>query len=179
LIKILSSWSQLAVQALQESAEVYITKFFEFSNRLAIHAKRSTVMVRDMQTVVALRQDVDPILWSKETIKDGVNYGWGRGSGLNQPKTRMLLSPVQSEQPVQPPVKPPVKPQVKPQSEQKDEEVAEDEEVEDGEEVAEDEEVEDGEEVAEDEEVEDGEDKEVNSVDQTEEEEEEAKDEAE
>ncbi|XP_063708945.1 histone H3-1-like [Culicoides brevitarsis] len=44
-----------ALLALQESSEIYLTQFFEDSLRLAIHAKRVTVMPRDMDLVKFLR----------------------------------------------------------------------------------------------------------------------------
>lgn len=46
-----------ALMALQESAEMYLTNFFEDSLRLTIHAKRVTLMPRDMQLVSYLRNN--------------------------------------------------------------------------------------------------------------------------
>ena len=44
-----------AVVALQEAAESYLVGLFEDSNLCAIHAKRVTVMVKDMQLARRLR----------------------------------------------------------------------------------------------------------------------------
>lgn len=46
-----------ALMALQEAAEMYLTNFFEDSLRLTIHAKRVTVMPRDMQLIAYLRNN--------------------------------------------------------------------------------------------------------------------------
>lgn len=46
-----------ALMAIQESAEMYLTYFFEDTNRLAIHAKRVTIMPRDMQLIFSLRKN--------------------------------------------------------------------------------------------------------------------------
>jgi histone H3/H4 len=40
---------------LQEAAEMYLTLLMEDSNLLAIHAKRCTVMVKDMQLARRIR----------------------------------------------------------------------------------------------------------------------------
>ncbi|XP_063709856.1 uncharacterized protein LOC134838288 [Culicoides brevitarsis] len=48
-----------ALSALQEAAEIYITQFFEDSLRLALHAKRVTLMPRDMDLVRFLRGQWD------------------------------------------------------------------------------------------------------------------------
>ncbi|KAI1731279.1 core histone h2A/H2B/H3/H4 domain-containing protein [Ditylenchus destructor] len=44
-----------AVQALQEASEHYLVGLFEDSNLCAIHAKRVTIMVKDMQLARRLR----------------------------------------------------------------------------------------------------------------------------
>lgn len=46
-----------AIMALQEAAEMYLTILMEDSNLLAIHAKRCTVMVKDMQLAMRIRGD--------------------------------------------------------------------------------------------------------------------------
>ena len=46
-----------AVLALQEATEVYLVSVLEDSNMCAIHAKRVTVMPRDMQLATRLRGD--------------------------------------------------------------------------------------------------------------------------
>ena len=45
----------LAVEALQEAAEAYIFRLFEDTKLCAIHAKRVTIMPRDMKLVSRLR----------------------------------------------------------------------------------------------------------------------------
>lgn len=49
-----------ALQALQEASEIYITQLFEDSNRCAAHARRITVMPRDMRLVLDIRGPLDP-----------------------------------------------------------------------------------------------------------------------
>ena len=46
-----------ALLALQEAAEAYITQLFEDTNLAAIHAKRVTIMPKDMQMVQKIRGD--------------------------------------------------------------------------------------------------------------------------
>jgi len=46
-----------ALMALQEAAEAYLVNLFEDTNYAAIHAKRVTIMQRDMQLVRRLRHD--------------------------------------------------------------------------------------------------------------------------
>jgi histone H3 len=44
-----------AVLALQEASEAYLVKVFEDTNLCAIHAKRQTVMPKDMQLALRIR----------------------------------------------------------------------------------------------------------------------------
>lgn len=44
-----------ALNALQEAAEAYLIEILEDSNMLAMHAKRRTIMPRDIQMVRRLR----------------------------------------------------------------------------------------------------------------------------
>lgn len=48
-----------ALEALQEGVEAYLTGIFEDSNLCAIHAKRVTVMPRDMQLCLRLQRPKD------------------------------------------------------------------------------------------------------------------------
>ncbi|EPB70245.1 core histone H2A/H2B/H3/H4 [Ancylostoma ceylanicum] len=48
-------WQSNALLALQEAAEVYLTCMFEDSNLAAIHARRVTIMPKDMHLVRRLR----------------------------------------------------------------------------------------------------------------------------
>lgn len=48
-------WQSTAIQALQEAAEAYLVHLFEDSNLLAIHAKRVTVMQKDIQLARRIR----------------------------------------------------------------------------------------------------------------------------
>ncbi|XP_068685591.1 histone H3-like isoform X2 [Montipora foliosa] len=48
-------WQVKALFALQESAEAFLVRLFEDSNLCAIHAKRVTVMPRDMQLARRIR----------------------------------------------------------------------------------------------------------------------------
>lgn len=47
-----------AVQALQEAAEAYLVGLFEDTNLCAIHARRVTIMPRDMQLARRIRGDI-------------------------------------------------------------------------------------------------------------------------
>lgn len=49
--------SREALMALQEASEMYLVNFFEDSLRLCIHAKRVTLMPRDMQIITLLRNN--------------------------------------------------------------------------------------------------------------------------
>ncbi len=45
----------LALLALQEAAEAYVVGLFEDTNLCAIHAKRLTIMPKDMQLALRIR----------------------------------------------------------------------------------------------------------------------------
>ncbi|KAI6170984.1 histone H3.3-like protein [Aphelenchoides bicaudatus] len=47
----------LALKCLQEAAEAYLVGLFEDSNLLALHAKRVTIMKRDMELAGRIRRD--------------------------------------------------------------------------------------------------------------------------
>ncbi|KAM3721243.1 histone H3.1 [Dirofilaria immitis] len=51
-------FQSLAISALQEAAEVYLTCLFEDSNLAAIHAKRITIFPKDIQFVRRLRGEI-------------------------------------------------------------------------------------------------------------------------
>lgn len=48
-------WQTTAIQALQEASEAYLVHLFEDSNLLAIHAKRVTIMQKDIQLARRIR----------------------------------------------------------------------------------------------------------------------------
>lgn len=48
-------WSALALTAIQEGAEAYVVSLFEDANLFAIHAKRVTVMRRDILLAARIR----------------------------------------------------------------------------------------------------------------------------
>jgi histone H3-like centromeric protein A len=48
-------WQVEALNALQESAEEYLVHLFEDANLCAIHAKRVTIMVKDIQLARRIR----------------------------------------------------------------------------------------------------------------------------
>ncbi|KAI0225844.1 histone H3-like centromeric protein CSE4 [Lamellibrachia satsuma] len=48
-------WQSMAIMALQEAAEAYLIHLFEDSNLCAIHAKRVTIMPKDMQLARRIR----------------------------------------------------------------------------------------------------------------------------
>ncbi|EDO31850.1 predicted protein, partial [Nematostella vectensis] len=48
-------WQVAALMALQEAAEAFLVRLFEDANLCAIHAKRVTVMPRDIQLARRIR----------------------------------------------------------------------------------------------------------------------------
>ncbi|CAN6625180.1 histone H3 [Trichomonascus vanleenenianus] len=48
-------WQSVAILALQEAAEAFLVHLFEDTNLLAIHAKRVTIMQKDMQLARRIR----------------------------------------------------------------------------------------------------------------------------
>jgi len=48
-------WQSQAIMALQEAAEAFLVHLFEDSNLCAIHAKRVTIMAKDMQLARRIR----------------------------------------------------------------------------------------------------------------------------
>ena len=60
-----------AIAALQEAAENFIVILFEDINLLAVHAKRRTVMLRDIR--LALRIRADHYCW-RITPEDAARY---------------------------------------------------------------------------------------------------------
>ena len=48
-------WQTLAVMALRDAAEMFLVGYFDDANMAAIHAKRVTIMVKDMKLVGCLR----------------------------------------------------------------------------------------------------------------------------
>lgn len=48
-------WQSQAIQALQEAAEAYMIYLFEDANLCAIHAKRVTIMQKDIQLARRIR----------------------------------------------------------------------------------------------------------------------------
>ncbi|KAF8471935.1 histone-fold-containing protein [Kalaharituber pfeilii] len=48
-------WQSTAIQALQEAAEAYMVHLFEDANLCAIHAKRVTIMQKDLQLARRIR----------------------------------------------------------------------------------------------------------------------------
>lgn len=52
-------WSVQGVTALQEAAEAYLVGLFEDTQLCAIHAKRVTIFVKDMQLAKRLRGDIE------------------------------------------------------------------------------------------------------------------------
>lgn len=48
-------WQSHAIQALQESTEAFLVHLFEDTNLCAIHAKRVTIMQKDIQLARRIR----------------------------------------------------------------------------------------------------------------------------
>lgn len=53
-------WQRDALLALQEASEAYLVGLFEDANLCAIHAKRVTIMIRDIQLARRIRGLRDP-----------------------------------------------------------------------------------------------------------------------
>ena len=53
-------WTSLGVEALQTEAEAYMVGLFEDSYLCAMHAKRVTLMLKDMQLARRIRGTKDP-----------------------------------------------------------------------------------------------------------------------
>ena len=51
-----------AILALQEASEAYLVGLFEDTNLCAIHAKRVTIMPRDLQLARRIRGEMDPAM---------------------------------------------------------------------------------------------------------------------
>ena len=52
-----AKWQSQAILALQEAAEYYLVHLFEDANLAAIHARRVTLMIKDIQLARRLRRD--------------------------------------------------------------------------------------------------------------------------
>jgi histone H3 len=52
-------WQAAAMGAIQEAAEAYLVSLFEDTNLCAIHAKRVTIMVKDIRLARRIRLDGD------------------------------------------------------------------------------------------------------------------------
>lgn len=48
--------------AIQEAAEAYLVAFFEDTNLCAIHAKRVTIMPKDMHLAERIRPNKNPLI---------------------------------------------------------------------------------------------------------------------
>ena len=48
-------WQSLAVEAIRQAAEDYLVRLFEDANLCCIHAKRVTLMPKDMQLALRIR----------------------------------------------------------------------------------------------------------------------------
>lgn len=48
-------WQSVAILALQEAAEAYLVHLFEDTNLCAVHAKRVTIMQKDIQLARRIR----------------------------------------------------------------------------------------------------------------------------
>ena len=53
-----------AVHAIQEATEAYLVGIFEDTNLCALHAKRVTIMVKDVQLARRIRGELDPRHWT-------------------------------------------------------------------------------------------------------------------
>ena len=50
-------WQSLAVEAMRTAAEDFLVRLFEDANLCCIHAKRVTLMTKDMQLAMRIRGD--------------------------------------------------------------------------------------------------------------------------
>ena len=67
-----------ALGALQEAAEMAITTLMEMSNHCAIHAKRVTLMDKDIGLVRSLMNIWDPNSWLSTIRKRDIGYTYGK-----------------------------------------------------------------------------------------------------
>lgn len=51
----ITRWQSQAIQALQEASEAFLVHLFEDTNLCAIHAKRVTIMQKDIQLARRIR----------------------------------------------------------------------------------------------------------------------------
>lgn len=54
-----------AITALHQATEAYLTRLFEDTNLVAIHAKRTTIEEKDMLLACKLRGDKDALWWTR------------------------------------------------------------------------------------------------------------------
>ena len=59
---------RIAVEALQEAAEYYITNLFDDANLCALHAKRITLQPKDMQLAIRIRGERNKKLKPKRNL---------------------------------------------------------------------------------------------------------------
>jgi len=72
-------WTSDAIKTLQDASEAYITTLFEDSNLVAIHAKRVTLMPKDVILIRRLRGETNAIdEQQKEMGRQGINNFTGR-----------------------------------------------------------------------------------------------------
>lgn len=57
-------WQSQAIQALQEAIEAALVRLFEDTNLFALHAKRVTIMIKDMQLARRLRGFLKVTNWN-------------------------------------------------------------------------------------------------------------------
>ena len=87
-------WQTAAVGALQEAAEAYLIGLFEDTNLCAIHAKRVTIMPRDIQLARRIRGDyysiwLHVIHWILIYVISWLRSVW---DFLNSIESRFLIS---------------------------------------------------------------------------------------
>ena len=59
-----------AIAALQEAAEAYLVGLFEDTNLCAIHAKRVTIMPKDIQLARRIRGEIDGLDFEKKNREE-------------------------------------------------------------------------------------------------------------
>lgn len=99
-------WQSMALMALQEAAEAYLTCLFADSNLCALHARRVTVMPRDMQLARRLRGSFDVnwsnrahwrstevmrLIWYLQRSRDQFEVNWGHASHFRSTEVMRLI----------------------------------------------------------------------------------------
>ncbi|XP_007463585.1 PREDICTED: uncharacterized protein LOC103069308 [Lipotes vexillifer] len=85
-----------AVMALQEASEAYLVGLFEDTNLCAIHAKRVTIMPKDIQLARRIRGERSPACWPPSGVSR--SFEFGQSASLDWRGSRCVLGRGQGAQ---------------------------------------------------------------------------------